>query len=127
MGNEAIRSAYGLVGDGPGTVTLCHVLAPYRSSEDDKRRDRAQLAARLRGLIPSDVDGSRISTNVSIVESVHAAEALAAEAARIGVDAVCVGSHSRQGIAGAFVGSVAKDLVARSSVPVLVVGNRHVN
>src|SRR5262249_33462330 len=125
-GNQAIRNAYGMVGGGPGTVTICHVLEPYRAGEEEKRRDRAQLAARLRAQVPSDVDGSRIGTNVSILESGHTAEALGAEAVRIGVDAICVGSHGRRGITGAFVGSVAKDLVAHATVPVLVVGSHRV-
>jgi nucleotide-binding universal stress UspA family protein len=127
MGNEAIRSAYGMVGEGPGTVTICHVLTPYRAVDEETRRDRAHLAARLRGLAPGDVDGSRISTHVAVLESAHTAEALAAEAVRVSADAICIGSHGRRGITGAFVGSIASDLVARSTVPVLVVGNRRVN
>jgi nucleotide-binding universal stress UspA family protein len=42
-------------------------------------------------------------------------------AASEGVDLIVVGSHGRRGVARALLGSVAEDLVRRSSIPVLVV------
>lgn len=83
----------------------------------DEQRTHAQLVvdrARARG---GFADGA---ASVSVVEDEPAA-GIVAEAARIGADAIVVGSHGRRGLRRLFLGSIAEHVVRLAPIPVLVV------
>lgn len=99
-----------------GAVCLLHVVKPGEAKED--------LEAQLRALIPAGTGERGVTTEVRIVESADAAQAISEAAARFGADLVCIGTHGRSGLAAAVLGSVAQAVIARSLRPVLVVRPR---
>lgn len=134
---EVVRRAYSIVDDG-GTVHLLHVLevtepilrpnplyahyVPGRAPTAEQReRQHAELARRLRGLVPAEAGARAIRTEVHVVEADDAAEAIVDAAERVDADVACVGSHGQTGFVGALLGSVAKKVVDRSRRPVLLV------
>jgi len=125
----ALRTAYALLRPHGGRVELCTVhergpavqgaiprLAPPL---DDKQRD--QLEARLRALIPAEADATGIATRASVVEGNLASEAILQAAERLGVDLVVMASHGRAGIRRAILGSVAEEVARNARVPVVIV------
>jgi nucleotide-binding universal stress UspA family protein len=136
VGDAAVPWAYALVGTG-GTVHLLHVIevgsvpnplyahyTPGRHPTPEERlAQERDLDARLRALAPSDAADRDIETRVEIVhEQGHdPAEAIRAAAERLGVDAICMGSHGRSGLSELVAGSIAHDVSAHSRCPVFLV------
>ncbi len=129
-GNAAVLFAYGIVRGSGGVVELCHVHervlpTPLYAYEDKtgelSTKQRAEIDARLRALIPAGADKLGITTHVTVIDGGSTAEALVQAANRLGVDAVCLASHGRSGVAKAFLGSVAEAVLRRASRPVFVV------
>lgn len=110
--NRAIPVAYGLVGRG-GHVHLLHVA---ESSADDTGAEQ-----RLRALVPPSAVELDIETSVEIVAANDAGPAIAQAAARLGVDAVCMATHGRSGVASVLVGSQAQDVLRRCRQPVVLI------
>jgi nucleotide-binding universal stress UspA family protein len=129
-GNAAVPFAYGLLAGHGGVVELVHVHErhlsrpayvyddPHGKLEPDAR---AALDAELRKLVPPDAHRLGIGTHVTIVDGVHAAEAIEQAAERLGAGAIVLGAHGKGHVAEALMGSVAEAVVRRSRRPVLVV------
>ncbi len=122
LGNEGVAHAYALVRGG-GHVELCHVVEQsfpglaHPLSPEERRRLEGQLAK----LVPADADYHGVTTHVSVLEDVEAARAIAAAAERLDVDAICLASRGRAGIAKMVLGSVAQRLLSYSARPIVVI------
>ena len=79
----------------------------------------AELATRLRELVP--LAGAEVPTRTEILHGEEVAAALCAAAERLGVDALAISSHGKTGVLRAVLGSVAEGVVRQSRRPVLVV------
>lgn len=129
-GNAAVPHAYALLRGAGGTVELVHVrerVLPYPAyayaPEADRLtpEERTALEAQLRALVPEEARRLGITTHVTVVDGGTAGEAIVQAANRLAVDAVCVGSHGRSGLARALLGSVAARVLERAGKPVYVV------
>jgi nucleotide-binding universal stress UspA family protein len=134
LSREAVAHAYGLVKPLRGVVHICHVhespaarplhaasAAPANTlSAQAERELRVALAA----LVPEQAAAAGIATRISILEANRADEAICQAARRLGVDAICLASHGRTGLAKTFLGSVAHGVLAHADRPVFVVRAR---
>lgn len=127
LGNRAVAYAYELA-RGSGTVTLCHVRervlpVPAHAYVDEHEAltegQRREMEDRLRALIPADAAGA--PTALSVIDGGQAATVIVQEANRLGVDAICLGSHGRSGLGRALMGSVAETVARHAQRPVLIV------
>ncbi|HEV8322292.1 MAG TPA: universal stress protein [Myxococcota bacterium] len=128
-GNAAVPYAYALLRGAGGHVELVHVRERFfpeavRGHEPAGAGlappERDALEQRLRALVPEGADLHGITTHVAVVESGAPAEGILQAAARLGADAICVGSHGRGGLARAALGSVATEVVRHADRPVFV-------
>jgi nucleotide-binding universal stress UspA family protein len=137
VGDAAIPFAYAAADD-ESVVHLLHVIeaveplahpnplyahyVPGRApTPEERERQHAELAARLRTLIPVGAEARGIRTEIHVVESEDVAEAIDKLADELAVSLVCLGSHGHFGLTAAITGSVARDVLATSRHPVLVV------
>jgi len=129
IGNGAVPYAYSLVEKG-GVVHLLHVVerhlpnlmfsfdphvAPLSAAA------KGQMEAALHGLVPQGAESRDIRTEVHVIEGGRVPTVILQTAERLGVDAVCVGSHGRGGLGKALLGSVANVILEGSGKPVFVV------
>ena len=98
-----------------GEVCLLHVVKPGEADQKD------ELEAQLRALVPALAEARGVATEVRIVESSDAGQAICEAAERFCADLVCIGSHGHSGLAAALMGSVAQAVIAHSPRPVLLV------
>lgn len=61
-----------------------------------------------------------VSTGASVLEGPRVADSLLSHAIEVGADLVLISSHGRSGIGRLWMGSVARDLVGRTHLPVFV-------
>jgi len=111
----AIPHAYSLVAHG-GTVVLLHV-------SDLPAENEAEILRILRSLVPEKAASRQILTQVTVATGQAPADGILRTAARLGVDAICMGSHGRSVLASALLGSVARGVIESSRCPVLLVRN----
>jgi nucleotide-binding universal stress UspA family protein len=119
-GSSAIPYAYGAVSPG-GIVQLLHVLEPSPLMPTRSIQVVAQTEERLRAQVPADASAREIQTEVAVIEESDVAKAIRQEAERFGAHLVCIGSHGRSGLFKAVLGTVARNVMAQSPRPVLVV------
>lgn len=81
----------------------------------------AQIEASLQALVPEGADRRDIRTQVHIVEGGRVSTLILQHAGRLGVDAICVGSHGAGGLGKVLLGSVAQQVLEGATVPVFVV------
>lgn len=119
LGDSAVPLAYGLAING-GRVHLVHVVDagpfPYR----DERALRAELMTRLEERIPMEAKQKGVRTEIHVLFG-RTADELIKCIEREAADAICVGSHGRSGLGAALLGSVSREVIARSRCPVIVV------
>jgi nucleotide-binding universal stress UspA family protein len=130
LGNAAIPHAYALLRGRAGVVELAHVHeralpSPAFAYEVPEWRlsdlERASLVKDLRALVPREAASLGITTHVSVIDGGRAAEAIVQASERLDVDAICLASHGRGGLARTVLGSVTTEVVHRARRPVLVV------
>ncbi len=109
-GDDAVARAYSVVEDG-GTVLLLHVT-PMTPDPD--------IATKLEALAPGDAAARGIRTETRVIVSSDPAREICEIAERLDADLVCVGKHGRSKVADVLLGSVAKDVIARTTKPVLI-------
>lgn len=109
-------------------VLVVHVYGlPLVGLPDATLMVNAETAARLSNEAQAALDAevARVQGRGVVVAGIlregDPRDEVPALAASEGVDIIVVGSHGRRGVARALLGSVAEDLVRRSSIPVLVV------
>jgi len=130
LGNGAIPYAYSLVEKG-GIVHLLHVVERHvpnlmfsfdpNVGSPSSEAAKGQMEAALRGLVPQGAESRDIRTEVQVVEGGRVPTVILQTAERLGVDAVCVGSHGRGGLGKTLLGSVANVILEGSGKPVFVV------
>lgn len=130
FGNGAVPYAYSLVEKG-GVVHLLHVAERHLPNAmfsfdpnigiPSSAMAKGQAESALRGLVPPGAVEREIRTEVHVVEGGRIPTAILQVAERLGVDAVCVGSHGRGGLGKTLLGSVANVILEGSSKPVFVV------
>jgi nucleotide-binding universal stress UspA family protein len=135
QGNRAVAHAYSLVDRG-GVVSLVHVAESaeppnplyahytpgHAPTPEERARLDAELADRLRQLVPRDAIARGIETRVEVIQEPDVPAAIRAAAERAGAQVICMGSHGRSGLSAALTGSVAHAVLKRSPIPVLLVG-----
>ncbi|MFN7132915.1 MAG: universal stress protein, partial [Myxococcales bacterium] len=115
LGNEAVRYAYRLAGAG-GLVQLATVTPPRSGPAVWD-----ELRGNLKAVVPSFAGGVGAVTTAHVVEGEDPATAILQLSERLGVDAICLSSHGRSGVTRALLGSVAEEVIRRSTRPVLIV------
>ena len=132
LGDRAIPHAYAVVQCG-GVIKLIHVISPWKLPDplvphyQRKRltqRQHNQLVIdsikKLRALIPRQAEALGIRTEVEVVQDIAAAKAICQTAERFGADIICMGTHGRSGLSATILGSVTKEVMAKSKRPLLV-------
>jgi nucleotide-binding universal stress UspA family protein len=123
--NSAIPLAYSMVCQG-GVVHLLHVAKGgpgdafepndlLQQSASSHPEERAALLA----LMPPEAIEQNKRSNAHVVEAQDASVAIAQVAERLGVDAICLGTHGRTGVSKALLGSVAQGVLKGTHRPVL--------
>jgi nucleotide-binding universal stress UspA family protein len=120
LSNYAVPFGYALLGGRGGEVWLLHVLDGEREADT-----LAEVAARLRAVVPRRGVRDDVVTRTEVVRQAGAAQAICEAAERLGVDAICMGSHGRTGFARTIVGSVCDAVLRESRRPVFVVRPLH--
>jgi nucleotide-binding universal stress UspA family protein len=130
QGDASVRLAYSIVNHG-GTVHLVHVVkathvptepydifgpAPSAALADVENAARS----RLTDCIPRDAGSVAALTRVHVLFADNAAKAICQAAERLGADVLCVGTHGRTGVSKAVLGSVASEVVEKTTRPVLL-------
>jgi nucleotide-binding universal stress UspA family protein len=136
VGNAAVAIAYRLARPG-SVVHLFHVAQPavvmspldgtiltYRSTRDELLSADRRARARLLALVPEGALDGEVRTEVEVVHESDAAIRILEEAARVRAGVVVLGTHGRSGLGRILMGSVAAEVLRKSPVPVVLVGER---
>ncbi|MHB1187643.1 universal stress protein [Thiobacillus sp.] len=130
---HALKHAIELARKLSATLRMVHVLdMSWLPIGPEVAIDTAALSAARRGvgegIIAAARDTARqagFEAEAVLIETEtpiqHVAEAIAREAARWGADLVVLGTHGRRGFQHLMLGSVAEQMVRRSSGPVLLI------
>lgn len=132
--NAALPYAYGLAESGT-EVHLVHVIeheqvpnplyshyAPDGLATPQQRAETVHdIERRLLQLVPSEARERGITTVVNCVLYRTAAEGIIAEAKRLEIDAIVMGSHGRTGLKHLLMGSVAEQVLRGCGRPVLII------
>jgi nucleotide-binding universal stress UspA family protein len=131
VGNAAVPLAYSVVEPG-GTVHLVHVMkgpghvptVPHDvftpTPSPPNLSEHGALEQQLLQLVPFDTLSTNKATQLHVLESNDAAQAIYQAAERLGADMLCVGTHGRTGLSKTVLGSVAQAVVAKTHRPVLL-------
>lgn len=114
-GNLAASYAYSLCGAQEGEVHLLHV-APEGEAHP---RSEAEIAQELRRLVPKATFDS--VTRTILVRKKDVARAICETAERVGADVVCLAASTKSLVDRTLVGSVAAQVLQKSSRPVLLI------
>jgi len=130
----AVPFAYALAGPA-GRVTLLHVIEPqtepnplyahYSAGRTATPAERealhAHLRERLQALVPEGAAAGGPETTIELVEEEDVPTAILRAAQRLGIDAICMASHGRTGLARVLLGSVAEGVLGAARWPLLIV------
>jgi nucleotide-binding universal stress UspA family protein len=133
-GNLAIDVAYQLAAAG-GRVHLLHVCEPpflgnplygpfvqgYAPTPTETAQGEERVMRKLHQLEPTTAASRDVHTEFHLVHGVNVASTIEAEARRLGVDVVVLGTHGRTGLGRILMGSVATDVVKKRGLPVILI------
>ncbi len=134
IGNLAVAAAYLLAAKG-AVVHLLHVDAPPkgnplypdetpggRLSPAQAEARKAEIAAKLKAIVPADAAARGIETRIDLAEGEDVPIAIEAEAKARGAEVVVLASHGRWGLSRLVHGeSVATRLLHRPNLDVVIV------
>lgn len=134
LGNAILSYAYSLVAPG-GTVHLLHVIEDPRlpnplyahyetraaATAEERVEEEREVERRLRGLVPAEAERRGIDTRVAILRDGRPADLIRTHAERLDVEAVCMATHGRSGLSKLVAGSVAAEVAAASTRPLVLV------
>lgn len=121
---KAARLGLALAGKLAAQVILAHVVAPYTpEAKAQEERYRAEGRALL-GRWEQTAKAAKIGVRVRLEESPSIPETLTRLCQEEGCDLIVMGTHSREGLAHLFLGSVAERVSRLASVPVMLVRGR---
>jgi nucleotide-binding universal stress UspA family protein len=109
----ALSAAYSIVSE-EGTVFLLNVEPSPRTPG----RNLSQALARLKKIVPAETWGVRTEV---LVEAGDVVQVICEATETNNADVVCVGAHTRPGVAARVMGSVALGVLQKCHRPVLVV------
>jgi nucleotide-binding universal stress UspA family protein len=132
--DRAVPWAYALAGSG-GAVVLLHVIEPvttpnplyahytpgHAPTAEQRAAQQAAIRERLRALAPAGAAEQGVATEVEVVEGAGVAECVQRAAERLRVDAICIASHGRSGLARTLLGSVSQEILSGARLPTFVV------
>ena len=135
LSNKALDVALNLARSGEGTVTVVTVTDPVTSGlagASFGQFDAGSIVAKLEDAYRESAEKilaaarARAGEGGATVKTIYVPEQLAADgiiatAADQGCDLIVMGSHGRRGINRLLLGSQAAEVLARSTLPVLVV------
>ena len=111
----AILALPGLLGSSPAEVLIVRVLEQNASSQDERKRALDLLAANMAASLS-------IRTSILTVQSAgDTGRAIADTASDFRADAILMATHGHGGVRSIVAGSVARDVVARAAMPVVLV------
>ena len=122
---SALALARELAGPFEADIHLLHVRTvvdnPIVSPDDldEVERILAMSDAKTRELLESSTDGIGTPTHCHVQRGVSPADAIIEAVSELDCELVVMGTQGRRGLKGLLVGSVAKEVVHRSLVPVL--------
>lgn len=128
-GRRAVEAAAGLILGQAGRLYVIHVAAPepgFVAWEAGPAGERDRVAAELRvehrtlQALAEELRGRGLDVTALLVQGPTAAT-LVSEANRVGATLLVVGTHRRRGIAKLMLGSVAEQVLAEATGPVVVV------
>jgi nucleotide-binding universal stress UspA family protein len=90
-------------------------------SQEEVRREHAELVRKLHELAPRELAERGIETQIELVTAFSTAEVIARAADRLESDVIVMPTHGRSGLSKALLGSVAQGVVRHANVPVLIV------
>ncbi len=114
LSKRAIRVGYGMVPPG-GIVYLTYVRGPH------DRVPAESLPESLQRLVPAGAVARGVSTEVQVIDDESASLGICRTATRLGVDAICMATHSRAGVTRLVLGSQAQEVLKRARQPVVLV------
>jgi nucleotide-binding universal stress UspA family protein len=115
--SAAMAHGYALVRELGGVVELLHVT----EDRDHEPEDFLAIEKQLRARIPLDAERLGLTTRITIVEDKNPADTIAAYAERFDVDAICMTTKVKPGIAKLALGSVTQGVTEKSRRPVVVI------
>lgn len=129
-----VALACGLVASG-GTVRLLHIIpqmdppnpliggSPRSLTLTPEEKDSLLARGReaLRARVPGDAEERGVEIEVVVREAKDPARAICHEAERFGADVLCVEAHERPGVSRTLLGSVSREVLRLSRLPVMVV------
>jgi nucleotide-binding universal stress UspA family protein len=130
--NEVVREAAALARAFDGVLWLIHVAPPdpdFVGYEVGPKHVRDQVAAKYRKehrrlqRLAEHLQGSGIPTTALLVQG-PTVETLVAEAAKLNVEVIVVGSHGRGALSRALLGSVSEGLSRKGPCPLLIIPAR---
>lgn len=118
VSQQAFTHALGLVAPG-GTIQLAHVLPTINPAIDNK--DEKQLAwSMISKMTGPDDRGPNCKIQHDVLEG-QADDELLALAERSGADLIILGTRSRKGLSRTLLGSVARGVIDKARIPVLLI------
>jgi len=114
LADRALGFGYALLERG-ATLHLVHVASRISPAE------RASLTAQLGARVPLDAVSRGITTELHVLEGDPPWQSIWQYASRVNADLVCMATHSRHGAGSLLLGSQARDLLAHSRIPVVLV------
>ena len=124
--DRAVAAAGGLAKLSGGSVTLLHVREHQDvvgKSGGSFDNEDAGTGEAIVAKATSTLEGLGVASASKLLHMPlgHLAEVIVQEASDLGADTIIVGSHGRSGVAAAFLGSTAYNVVHLAKVPVLIV------
>ena len=133
-GNRAVPLAIHLAAD-DAEIHLVHVGEPaflgnplynqfvvgYVPTPEERTAGEERVREQLRALEPDGGPPRGITMHVHVVHAISVSDAIEAEADRLGVEVVVMGTHGRTGLGRILMGSVATDVVKKRGLPVILV------
>lgn len=118
----ALRTAAALLGDGPGAITLAHIVHPLSVAATANRVPQMESDVEVSYLSPLAARYKRDRITVDVVSKVHGTvpRALLEIADEHDVDLIAITSQGMGTLERMVVGSVADKLVRTARVPVLI-------
>lgn len=122
---KAFQIAIGAAAQGKGKLVVLHVMepSPYEGLTEYNKTARDEAVKVLDAAAASCQDRGVASETV-LVEAVHVDEGILSAAAEHDCDVIIMGTHGRRGLNRLLMGSVATNVLASATMPVLIVPAR---
>jgi nucleotide-binding universal stress UspA family protein len=127
LSQEAVEHGIELARALGAKVTALTVSEPFYPSAfgpeflEQYRKDVAALATKYLEVVKNAASSAGVSCDAARVEHEQPYKAIIDTAARMGCDAIVMGSHGRRGVSAIVLGSETVKVLTHSTIPVIVV------